>query len=86
MAKIEVFSGPECGYCAKAKALLEDRGLAYEDLDIVAQDANRAELIRRLPRALVVPQIFIDGEHIGGYEDLCLLDDTGRLDRMTGAA
>ncbi len=86
MAKVEIFSGPNCSYCARAKALLEERGIAYTDRDIAGDPANRDELVRRLPRAKVIPQIFIDGAHIGGYEDLCLLDERGRLDELVANA
>jgi len=82
MPKIEVFSGANCGYCERAKALLDGKGLAYADLDISAHAGNRAELLRRLPRVKSIPQIFIAGEHIGGCEDLQLLDDSGRLDKI----
>ena len=80
MAKIEIFSAPDCGYCERAKALLDCKGLVYEDVDIAAAPAGREELRRRLPRAKAIPQIFIDGRHIGGYEDLRLLDERGELE------
>ena len=86
MTAVEIFSGPNCSYCARAKALLEEKGIAYTDRDIAADQANRDELVRRLPRAKVIPQIFIDGDHIGGYEDLCLLDERGRLDQLVAEA
>ena len=79
MAKIEIFSAPDCGYCRRAKDLLDGKGLVYEELDIAADPAHREEFQRRLPRAKAIPQIFIDGRHIGGYEDLCLLDERGEL-------
>ncbi|MGI9416016.1 MAG: glutaredoxin [Hyphomicrobiales bacterium] len=81
MAKIEIFSSPQCGYCNQAKDLLRGKDLAFEDLDI-SEDAHRQAFMDRLPRARAIPQIFIDGEHIGGYEDLRLLDENGRLDEM----
>ena len=84
VAKIEIFSGPNCGFCASAKRLLDQKGMIYIDFDIVADDANREELLRRLPRSRSIPQIFINGEHIGGYDDLCLIDASGRLRDMTG--
>lgn len=83
MPTIEVFSGPNCGYCARAKALLTARQLAYSDLDI-SHEENRLELLRRLPRSKTIPQIFIDGEHIGGCEDLEILDQRGELKRLSG--
>lgn len=82
MARIEIFSGPKCGYCARAKAILDGKGLAYDDYDISGDAGQREELLRRLPRVRSIPQIFIAGEHIGGYEDLCRLAESGRLDEL----
>jgi len=84
MAKIEIFSAPDCGYCRRAKELLDSKGLGYQELDIAADPAQLEELRRRLPRSKAIPQIFIDGDHIGGYEDLCLLDERGKLDALSG--
>ncbi len=78
---VEVFSGPNCNYCKRAKELLDQKGVAYTDLDISTPE-HRDEFIRRLPRARAIPQIFFNGEHIGGCEDLELLDQDGRLDVM----
>lgn len=76
---VEIFTGMNCGYCDRAKALLRDREIPFTELDISGDAANRDELIRRLPRSKSIPQVFVDGEHIGGYEDLCHLDENGRL-------
>ena len=81
MAKIEIFSSPDCGYCNRAKDLLRKKGLAFEDLD-VSEDTHRRDFVERLPRARAIPQIFIGGHHIGGYEDLRLLEENGKLDEM----
>ena len=86
MAMIEVFSGPNCGYCARAKAILDSRGLAYQDRDISTADGHREELIERLPRVRAIPQISIAGEHIGGCEDLQIIADSGKLDELVGQA
>ena len=67
--KIEIFTGPGCRYCERAKALLAEHGLAYSERD-VGQAEVRAEFAARLPREKAVPQVIIDGEHIGGCEDL----------------
>jgi glutaredoxin 3 len=83
MADIEIFSGQNCGYCVAAKKLLEIKGLAYTDYDISVDQKHRQEYTRRLPRARAIPQIFIDGDHIGGYEDLVLLNTSGRLAKLT---
>lgn len=69
--KIEMFTGPRCSYCARARELLHERGLAFIQRDITAPGV-REEFARRLPREKSIPQIFIDGAHIGGYEDLKL--------------
>lgn len=68
---IEIFTGPNCAYCTAAKKLLDERGQAYIEKDITKEDAM-AEFRERLPRQKSLPQIFIDGEHIGSYEDLRL--------------
>lgn len=83
--KIEIFSTPQCSYCDAAKQLLEAKGLAYDNIDVMAA-ASLAEFQQRLPRTKAVPQIFINGEHIGGYEDLRLMNDDGRLDSLVPTA
>jgi len=82
VARIEVFTAPNCGYCERAKALLRAKGLAFAELDISAEK-QRQVFQECLPRVRAVPQIFIDGAHIGGYEDLLLLEESGRLDELT---
>ena len=72
--KIEIFSGPGCNYCESAKRLLDEKKKSYVDYDIVDKPEHREELLRRLPRIRAIPQIFINGQHVGGYDDLCLFD------------
>ncbi len=69
MAEIEIYSGPGCSYCEAAKALLDEWGMPYTEHD-VADPTVLAEFHARLPRVKSIPQIFFDGDHIGGYEDL----------------
>ncbi len=69
MSEVEIFTGPGCGYCDAAKALLNRRKMAFTERDI-SDPAVQAEFRERLPRTRSIPQIFIDGEHIGGFEDL----------------
>ena len=69
--QIEIFTGPNCSYCTAAKKLLDERQMAFVEKD-VSEAANMAEFRERLPRQKSLPQIFINGEHIGGYEDLRL--------------
>ena len=69
--EIEIFTGPNCAYCTAANRLLDEHGQAYIELNI--EEAGVLEEYRtRLPRQKSLPQIFIDGEHIGNYEDLRL--------------
>jgi glutaredoxin 3 len=78
MSRIEIFTGPNCSYCLRAKVLLERRGLTYDEFDI-AQPAHREALLQRLPGARSIPQVFIDGNHAGGCEDLELMASRGLL-------
>jgi glutaredoxin 3 len=75
---VEIFSGPLCSYCTRAKAVLERRGLRYREVDVSTAE-GRGEMAARLPHARTIPQIFIGGEHIGGCEDLERLDASGAL-------
>jgi glutaredoxin 3 len=86
MAKVEIYSTMWCGYCARARALLQRKGVAFEDIDIDADGARRDEMVKRANGSRTVPQIFIDGVHIGGSDDLAALDRAGKLDRMLGLA
>lgn len=80
---VEIYTGPLCSYCARAKSLLTAKGITFKEHD-VSGPGGREAMQQRLPRARTIPQIFIAGEHIGGCEDLELLESTGRLDPMLG--
>lgn len=82
MARIEIYSKVFCGFCARAKRLLDAKGASYEDHDITMGGPKRAEMIQRANGRTTVPQIFIDGRHIGGSDDLHALDSAGRLDPL----
>lgn len=79
MHKIEIFTGPNCGYCEAAKALMREKGLAFDEIDLAASTDNMDAFRTRLPRVKSIPQIFVDGDHIGGLEDLRLHIADGRL-------
>jgi glutaredoxin 3 len=85
MARIEVYTTAYCPYCVRAKRLLQERGLAYEEFDVEADDALRAQVIERSGRR-TVPQIFIAGRAVGGYEELAALDASGELAALTRVA
>jgi len=76
-----VYSSPFCGYCGAAKRLLAKKGLEVEEIDIVFDPAQR-ETMRRLTQRQTVPQIFIDDVHVGGYDDLKHLEQSGELDKL----
>ena len=82
MAKIEIYTKFFCGYCARAKALLDSKGAAFEEYDITMGGEKRAEMLDRAPGSMTVPQIFIDDRHIGGSDDLAALDRAGTLDAL----
>jgi glutaredoxin 3 len=84
VAKVEIYSTPFCGYCARAKALLGRKGIAFEEVDLYDRPERRDEMIERAGGRQTVPQIFIDGEHIGGCDDLYALDRAGGLDPRLG--
>ena len=81
MAKIEMYTTPFCGYCARAKSLLEKKGAAYEEVDVMMDEKKRAEMRERAKRS-TVPQIFINGQHIGGSDELAALEQAGKLDPL----
>ncbi len=81
-----VYSQPFCGYCSAAKRLLDSKGTPFTEFDVMAEAGRRAEMLARSNGRKTVPQIFIDGRHIGGYEDLAALDKAGELDRLLAAA
>ncbi len=81
-AKVEIYSSPFCGYCARAKGLLSRKGVDYVEYDVLADSSKRDEMVERAHGRTTVPQIFIDGTHIGGCDELHALDDAGRLDPM----
>jgi glutaredoxin 3 len=81
MAKIEIYTTPFCGYCARAKGLLDKKGAAYEEMDVMMDDKKRSEM-RERSRRTTVPQIFINGEHIGGSDELAALESAGKLDPL----
>ena len=85
MAKIEIYTKAFCPYCSRAKALLDGKQVDYEEFDITMDAAKRKEMLERSGGRSTVPQIFIDGKHIGGSDDLSALDRQGGLDPLLAA-
>jgi len=84
MAKVEMYSTMWCPYCARARALLEHKGVAFTEIDLMEEPGRRDEMIRRAGGRTTVPQIFINGEHIGGCDEMVALDRAGGLDPKLG--
>ena len=82
MAEIEIYTQDWCGFCARAKQLLESKGAAYREIDAPNGTKERAEAMQRSGGRTTVPQIFIDGAHIGGCDDLVALERAGKLDAL----
>jgi glutaredoxin 3 len=80
-AKVVMYSADWCGYCARARRLLEAKGIAYEEIDVDGVAGASEEMRARTGRTSI-PQIFINGEHIGGSDELQALDADGRLDLL----
>lgn len=82
MRTIEIYTSPLCGYCHAAKRLLDRKGAAYAEHDVAADPARRQEMMRRAAGRHTVPQIFVGGTHVGGYDDLAALDRAKKLDAL----
>lgn len=81
MAKVEIYTTMFCPYCYRAKRLLDIKGVDYREIDVTSSPELRAEMRQRSNGGQTVPQIFIDGEPIGGSDELVALNETGELDR-----
>ncbi|MDE1915595.1 MAG: glutaredoxin 3 [Sphingomonadales bacterium] len=82
--KVEIYTQWGCGYCVRAKGLLDSKGVAYTEYDTTMDTGLRREMVARKPDARTVPQIFIDDVAVGGCDDLHVLDRDGKLDAMLG--
>jgi glutaredoxin 3 len=83
MAKVVIYITSYCPYCTAAKTLLRSKQVVFEEIDVTNDPHRRAEM-QQLSERRTVPQIFIDGKSIGGYDDARRLDVTGELDRLLG--
>lgn len=84
--QVEIYTQPWCPYCARAINLLNSKGVAYREIEAPGGTPEREESARRSGGKTSVPQIFIDGKHIGGSDDLAALDRAGKLDALLTAA
>ncbi|WNG37332.1 glutaredoxin 3 [Archangium violaceum] len=82
MAPVTLYTKTYCGYSKRAKALLSDKGVDFEDIDVTEDEARFTEMVERTGGGTTVPQIFIAGRHIGGFTELAELDERGELDSL----
>ena len=82
MATVEIYTRDYCYYCRAAKDLLDRKGVSFSETNITGKPEQRAAMISRANGRTTVPQIFIDGAHVGGCDDLHALEAGGRLDAL----
>lgn len=85
MPRVEIYTTQWCPYCVAAKRLLDRKGVTYEEIDVSRDPGMRAEMMRRAPGRYTVPQIFVDGRHIGDCDGIHALDREGKLDPLLAA-
>jgi glutaredoxin 3 len=85
MPHVEIYTRAFCGYCARALALLRDKGVDFKEYDGTMGGPTRSEMIQRANGGSTFPQIFINGAHVGGCDDLMALESGGKLDEMLKA-
>ena len=86
MSTVEIYTSPFCGYCHRAKALLEKKRVTFTEIDIPSTPGAREQMMQRTGGATTVPQIFVDGRGIGGADRLSELERSGELDALLGLA
>jgi glutaredoxin 3 len=86
MTRILLYTMQFCGYCRAAKQLLRGKGLEFEEIDVGFDQEKRIEMIERAMGLRTVPQIFIHGRHVGGYDELAALDRAGKIEAWLEAA
>ncbi len=86
MKEIEIYTTMFCPFCSRAKKLLTAKGVDYKEIDVTVSADLRQEMIQRAGGAHTVPQIFVDGEHVGDCNYLYMLEDSGKLDPILGTA
>ena len=82
MAKVEIYTTTYCPFCDRAKALLKRKGVSYDEIDVTDDIDLRIAMMERARGRKTVPEIFIDGELVGGFYELKALDEAGKLDSM----
>jgi len=84
MPKIEIYTTPTCPYCHAAKSLLSQKGVSFDEIDVLDPDL-RTKMTARAQGRRTVPQIFIGETHVGGYDEMATLERRGELDKLLNA-
>ncbi len=82
--KIDIYTSPLCGFCTVAKNFLIKKGVDFNEYDVLTEPSLKQIMIERANGSKTVPQIFINQQHIGGWEQLFRLDQNGKLDKILG--
>ena len=85
LAKVEIYTKFTCGFCLRAKRLLDMKKIPYEEIAVDLGGPRKAEMVDRSGGRMTVPQIFINGRHVGGCDDLMALEMQGKLDELLAA-
>lgn len=85
MKSVEIYTSPLCGFCHAAKRLLNEKGISYSEVNVLAEPARKSEMMQRANGRHTVPQIFIGDAHVGGCDDLYALERAGKLDALLAA-
>ena len=86
MPRVEIYTKFFCPFCMRAKALLDGKGIAYDEHDVTMGGSGRTEMMQRSNGRTTVPQVFVGTQHIGGSDDLAAAEKSGELDRLLGLA
>lgn len=86
MARVEIYTTMMCPYCYRAKSLLQSKNVEFEEIDVTYDPEGRKKMTERASGSRTVPQIFIDGKHVGGSDELAALEREGKLDPLLGIA
>lgn len=82
MPQVQIYTTNTCPFCKHAKALFDSKGVSYEEINVTGDDEARIALVKKANGMRTVPQIFIDDQHIGGFDDANALDKEGKLDPL----
>lgn len=84
--EIEIYTTPFCPYCVMAKSLLQSKGVQWREIDVAMEPGRRDEMVERAEGRYTVPQIFVNGSGLGGYDEISALERQGKLDDILGLA